>query len=122
MINVDNFRQVNQNGGFEAGDELLRQIGNNIRDHIPSFSVSGRINGDTFAVYFRSYQTKKMMRKDVRELMNVLCGSYVCGNRQYDITVSMGVICLGEEQATYDFIYQSAYNALDVAKRNGGTL
>ena len=120
LINVDNFRQVNQNGGFEAGDELLRQIGNNIRDHIPSFSVSGRINGDTFAVYFRSYQTKKMMRKDVRELMNVLCGSYVCGNRQYDITVSMGVICLGEEQATYDFIYQSAYNALDVAKRNGG--
>lgn len=90
MINVDNFRQVNQNGGFEAGDELLRQIGNNIRDHIPSFSVSGRINGDTFAVYFRSYQTKKMMRKDVRELMNVLCGSYVCGNRQYDITVPWG--------------------------------
>lgn len=120
LINVDNFRQVNQSGGFAAGDELLRQIGNNIRDHISSLSVSGRINGDTFAVYFRSYQTKKMVRKDVRELMNVLCGNYVCGNRQYDITVSMGAICLGEKQATYDFIYQSAYNALDVAKRNGG--
>lgn len=120
LINIDHFRQVNQSGGFAAGDELLRQIGNNIREHIPSLSVSGRINGDTFAVYFRSYQTKKMIRKDVRELMNVLCGTYVCGNRQYDITVSMGAICLGEEQATYDFIYQSAYNALDVAKRNGG--
>lgn len=120
LINVDNFRQVNQSGGFAAGDELLRQIGNNIRDHIPSLSVSGRINGDTFAVYFRSHQTKKMVRKDVRELMNVLCGNYVCGKRQYDITVSMGAICLGEKQATYDFIYQSAYNALDVAKRNGG--
>ena len=120
LINVDNFRQVNQSGGFAAGDELLRQIGNNIRDHIPSLSVSGRINGDTFAVYFRSHQTKKMVRKDVRELMNVLCGNYVCGKRQYDITVSMGAICLGEKQATYDFIYQSAYNALEVAKRNGG--
>lgn len=120
LINIDNFRKVNQSGGFATGDELLRQIGNTIRDHVPSLSVAGRINGDTFAVYFRSNQTKKMVRKDIQELLNALCGSYVCGNKCYDITVSIGAICPNTRQVTYDFIYQSAYNALDVAKRSGG--
>lgn len=120
LINVDNFKEVNHIGGFTIGDELLRQIGETLVHHLPPSAVAGRLNGDTFAVYLQLHETKNQMRRRADELTKALCRTYICGQRKFNITVSVGAFCPGERKISYDSLYQSAYQALDVAKRSGG--
>jgi diguanylate cyclase (GGDEF)-like protein len=49
-IDVDRFKQVNDERGHEAGDELLRLIGNTLGDRTRREETSGRIGGDEFAI------------------------------------------------------------------------
>lgn len=45
---------------------------------------------------------------------------YICQELKFDITVSVGAVCPGDRQVSYDYLYQCAYQALDAAKRSGG--
>lgn len=120
LLDIDKFREVNRRGGFATGDELLRQVGSLITKKASDSSVRGRINGDTFAVYFYGRKTKKLLRQEIQELFDLIGGSYICGSGKFDISVSVGAVCPNGSRATYDTLYQNAYNALDAAKRSGG--
>lgn len=120
LINIDNFRDVNQVGGFAAGDELLKQIGLAIMKKTSSYSVMGRINGDLFGVYLYNRRLKREIRQEIQEFLKILRGKYICANREFEITVSVGAVCTGERKVSYDTLFQRAQNALNMAKRSGG--
>lgn len=120
LINIDNFREVNRVGGFPMGDELLKQAAEAISARARSFCVAGRITGDIFGIYLYNRKTSKEVRQEAEELLHSLKGSYICGSRTFEITLSGGAICLGERKLTYDFVYQCAYDALEIAKSQGG--
>ena len=52
MVDLDNFKQVNDCNGHSAGDELLRECSRRIAATLPAGSVVGRIGGDEFASAF----------------------------------------------------------------------
>ena len=48
LFDVDNFKEINDRYGHAAGDEVLEEIGNIVRDEIRSTDISGRLGGDEF--------------------------------------------------------------------------
>lgn len=120
LINIDNFKEVNHIGGFFTGDELLRQMASVLQRQLPPTAIAGRVNGDTFVVYFNSREPKKILRKNIQDLIEALSERYVCGQWKFDITVSGGAVVPGVRRMSYDTLYQRAYVALDSAKRKGG--
>lgn len=50
FINLDRFRQVNENFTYGVGDQILREIARRIVQHCPSESMIGRFGGDEFVV------------------------------------------------------------------------
>lgn len=120
LINVDDFQKINHIGGFAMGDELLRQISSVMMKKMSSTSLIGHVNGDLFLVYLCGRKTRKAVYKDVKEFLDILSGEYTCGNRRFEITVSVGAVYAGTDKMTYEFLYQRAYQALDLSKRNGG--
>lgn len=56
VLDVDRFKEINDQHGHGAGDDVLRGIADLIRRNIPAGSHAGRIGGDEFAVVMRVAQ------------------------------------------------------------------
>ncbi len=50
IIDVDNFKDVNDLRGHAVGDEVMRCLARLLREHLPASAVLGRLGGDEFAV------------------------------------------------------------------------
>lgn len=92
-LDVDNFKQVNDNYGHEAGNEVLKQIGNTIKDNIRAENdIVGRIGGDEFLIIL-----KDISEEEVKEKSNKLLHAFnnftvdFCDKIITDVTVSIGV-------------------------------
>ncbi|CAA6813373.1 MAG: Unknown protein [uncultured Campylobacterales bacterium] len=54
FIDIKNFKQINDNKGHLAGDEILKKIAQSIKSKIRKSDVVGRLGGDEFMVLFHS--------------------------------------------------------------------
>lgn len=50
IIDLDEFKQVNEQHGHPAGDEVLRRVGKSLRDSVRAYDLVARYGGDEFAV------------------------------------------------------------------------
>lgn len=55
VIDLDNFKYVNDISGHEAGDEMLRQVATTLQRLLPDSAVIARISGDEFAIYLHGF-------------------------------------------------------------------
>lgn len=62
-IDLDDFKMVNDQYGHQAGDSILRTVGNILKECIGKKGITGRIGGDEFAVFY----TVRAAEEDVRE-------------------------------------------------------
>lgn len=53
LIDIDQFKIVNDTCGYLAGDELLRQMAEILKGQLDTADITARIGGDEFAIYFR---------------------------------------------------------------------
>jgi diguanylate cyclase (GGDEF)-like protein len=50
ILDLDNFKQINDRHGHQHGDEVLRAVATTIRNRVRASDVSGRLGGDEFAI------------------------------------------------------------------------
>lgn len=123
ILDLDNFKHVNDTYGHQAGDEVLMALGNVIKRQ-PEAVWSGRIGGDEFCLFYQNE-----IRKDVigswaqsliddfnEELTHTNCGQVT------SITVGMAVAdpsAIEGKKLSYSKIYRNADRALYSAKEAG---
>jgi len=59
IMDIDNFKQVNDTFGHDAGDALIVQFGKALKDHLRSSDFIARLGGDEFCVIFPNTPLKK---------------------------------------------------------------
>lgn len=113
MLDVDNFKQVNDTLGHLKGDEVLRELAITIMD-IVGQDHGYRYGGDEFAILLPGYNHKKTTRTAQRVL-------YAVTNRKgHDqVTVSLGVAAYPEVAASAEELVYRADMALNWAKSSG---
>ena len=62
MIDVDDFKTINDTYGHMFGDEVLSRISELIRSVMDSRGVAGRFGGDEFMVLFENIESEKDLR------------------------------------------------------------
>jgi diguanylate cyclase (GGDEF)-like protein len=118
LLDLDNFKIINDELGHRAGDDTLREAAQLIVANSRSFSVVTRYGGDEFAVLLvntpKAGALKYAQRiKDVVERHRFAHGS---------LTVSVGIAALPEDVRTGDDLVPAADRALYAAKRSGRNL
>ena len=116
MLDIDNFKKLNDTFGHDAGDDAIRRLGRVLREGTRGIDLAARIGGEEFAVLL--VETSKDGGSDVAERLRAAIKSLEIP-RGGNITASFGVAeCPSDAQTAAD-ILKAADVALYEAKRNG---
>jgi len=120
VVDVDHFKTVNDTYGHPVGDEVLREVACQLRDHTRRPDIVGRYGGEEFLILLpnsnASAAEEQAMRlcKLVREaVVNINSGQIL------NVTVSIGVAQFQHGVDTWDSLLNRADNAMYEAKNIG---
>lgn len=115
MLDMDNFKTINDFYGHGCGDETICSVTDILRAYFPKETLLCRMGGDEFAVFIPVQMKKEEIDAQLTELLEKLAISV------RDITLSCSIgVCLAPENGTsYQELYHNADMALLTAKRLG---
>ena len=116
MIDIDNFKNLNDNFGHDAGDEAIRRLSKVLREGTRGIDLAARIGGEEFAVLL--VETSKEGGSEVAERLRAAIKSLEIPQAGH-ITASFGVAECPRDAQTAADILKAADVALYEAKRNG---
>lgn len=118
MIDVDDFKRINDRYGHLVGDEVLRGVGSILADSFRSSDVLARFGGDEFTVLAKGFVDEGALagklaaiQGRMRELGRSLLGE--------EATLSMGAVVARARPVDLDRLLRLADDALYVSKRAG---
>lgn len=119
IIDLDNFKEVNDVLGHATGDQVLIEAATKIASNFKGSDIVGRIGGDEFIVLMRDINaisnTDVLATRLCRELKKSLPSS----SGEIAISSSVGISIFPYHGATYEELFEKADKALYTAKANG---
>jgi len=114
-LDIDNFKNVNDNFGHDQGDQLLRMLTKVIKDNIRSIDIIARFGGDEFGILFLntdSAQSYAVMNK----IFSVFRQNI---SAKWKVTLSAGVVTYLTSPNSLDEIVKAADELMYKAKKKG---
>ncbi|CAG9297874.1 putative bifunctional diguanylate cyclase/phosphodiesterase [Celerinatantimonas diazotrophica] len=119
LMDLDNFRYVNDLSGHHCGDQMLLQIGQLLRRIIPEDAILARFSGDQFAIYIDGLSPP--LAKRFAERINYRLGEIKVAGREtvHSASMSIGLVVFPEHDSTYAGLISKADMCLYQAKSQG---
>ena len=118
MLDLDNFKQVNDTLGHPAGDRVIADIAGMLSERMRATDVVARLGGDEFAVVL-----PRCDLDEAEEVADAIAKSIRMhtppGEAAPAITASIGIATFGPRAESYDAVMSAADNAMYEAKRAG---
>ena len=118
LIDIDNFKGINDTFGHTFGDTVIMDVAGMIRDQFRSNDIVGRVGGDEFLVLMKDTTLEKAMEK-AEQLCHVVSKDYTGGEVNYHISISVGMAMYGADGANYSALFEKADHAMYRAKQSG---
>lgn len=121
VLDLDNFKCINDTWGHLAGDHVLTELVSYMKENaIPGMQI-GRIGGDEFVALYAGTDTLGLrLVDDFAKKIQKYTQSERLADGMVPVSVSIGIAALGrEENKTFDELYTEADRALYEAKRAG---
>jgi diguanylate cyclase (GGDEF)-like protein len=120
LLNLDHFKEVNDSYGQPNGDTVLLDVSDRLNRALGGAGVLGRLNGDEFAVLLPECGPLERLEALARRLVDVIRQPYVAGEREIELTCSVGFARFPMDGANAESLLYHADLALGHAKRSGG--
>lgn len=119
VIDVDNFKYVNDTFGHMLGDALLIDIADMIRQLFPEDFFCGRIGGDEYQIFALNI-SKDIICNKASMLCRQIKDKYAKEHQEYNISISIGIaFSETDKDRNYADLYKKADLALYQAKVEG---
>ena len=139
IIDMDEFKKVNDVCGHPYGDVILRGLGQVLLKTFRSDDIVARIGGDEFVVFVKNIKSKNQLRQKIvtffdlmkgdffrnfiqengRSLCHISAGGLLCKDCQIVFSCCVGVSMFDEDGTNFDTLYGAADIALYEAKKLG---
>ncbi len=119
LIDLDDFKTVNDTLGHEAGDRLLVELSVRLREMVRDSDFICRLGGDEFLILATSVQKEEQIALLVERLNAALHNPTRINGTDILITASIGVALLGRRADNADELFKCADIAMYRAKQNG---
>lgn len=119
IIDVDDFKNVNDEYGHMVGDQVLRDVAAIIKDVVSNNGMVGRIGGDEMFIVSKKLESNDQIREILREIRNRVSILYKGNEDRPSLTVSIGASSYPDDGREYDDLFKIADKMLYLAKEKG---
>ena len=120
LLDIDNFKEINDSFGHQVGDVLLRQIGPRLRERLEVANMVARLGGDEFAILLPGADAADASRV-AHGLLRALERPFLSEEHALEVTASIGIAVCPEHGTGAETLLQRADVAMYAAKRSGGS-
>ena len=120
MLDIDHFKNVNDQYGHKTGDEVLTGVAARIKKSLRQGDVAGRYGGEEFIVMVAGNPPEQCLNIAERIRQAVAQETLQVGEATVRVTISLGLACLNPDQALpLDGLINCADQAMYQAKQQG---
>ena len=119
FMNLDHFKTVNDSLGHHAGDQLLRNVAERLRNGVSDADVVARLGGDEFVVVLTDIQTPDDAAMVADKLLDSMQGVFTVDHLPLTISPSIGISLFPDHGASADVLLRCADAAMQHAKESG---
>lgn len=118
MIDIDNFKQINDTCGHVAGDSVLTYLAKNLAGFFRKEDIIGRFGGDEFAVFMMDVPSAEVVKRKCDTLCETIFDHYDMGTSM-QAAISVGAALSGNGESDFEALYRNADAALYESKNKG---
>lgn len=119
VIDVDNFKSVNDNLGHLVGDRVLKSISSMLLEVFSENSIVGRIGGDEFLVFLKDINSEEILCKKADELVVAFGRNFIGEITEYRVSGSIGIALYPQHGKSFKELFENADKAVYLAKKKG---
>ena len=119
FIDLDGFKQVNDTGGHDAGDEVLRTVARRLRGAVRECDVVARVGGDEFVVIVESVLSPMQAFVVGRKLVRAAAEEITVNGQVHRVGASVGIALSPEDGSDAAALLKAADTAMYETKRAG---
>jgi diguanylate cyclase (GGDEF)-like protein len=119
MLDIDDFKVINDTYGHQEGDNVLQRIADSGRAALRRGDLFGRIGGEEFAAVFPGCTPQMALQVAERVQREIQGLSFSHDGQTFGITVSQGLTSLTAEDESVESLFARADAAMYEAKRQG---
>ena len=112
IIDLDHFKEVNDQYGHLFGDAVLTRVAKLIKKHFRNQDIISRIGGDEFMVLMRGVSDRALIEKRCQQLLTIFRNTFQKQQFKLPLSCSVGVAMAPEHGITYYDLYERADQAL----------
>jgi two-component system cell cycle response regulator len=117
MIDIDNFKQINDTLGHLFGDDILNKLGKLIKTKIRETDMAARYGGEEFAIVMSNTGLKEAVR--IAERIRQSIQAYSFDTENFLTTVSIGIALYPSDAHSLNALIEKSDKSLYKAKRDG---
>ncbi len=119
IIDIDNFKLINDFFGHLFGDEIIKRIANTIDKIVKGRGVIGRFGGDEFVILFKGFNDNMELRSYLKAIRMTIEREFKNIGDKVSLTVSIGTSKYPTDGKTYNELFEKADTCLYIAKEKG---
>ena len=119
MVDLDDFKYVNDSLGHEFGDKLLVEVARHLRESLRAEDTAARLGGDEFAVIVEGMAGREDAPDVARRIIGALRAPFVLGGQEVFVKASVGIAAGTTADVGAEELLRRADVALYEAKKGG---
>lgn len=119
MIDLDEFKEINDTYGHIVGDEILKEFSNTLIALTRENDIVCRLGGDEFIVFLKNVAYQSVVSEKIEQMIVTLEKRIILPEGKGQIRVSAGVALAPMDGRNFNELYQNADRALYYVKQNG---
>ena len=119
MLDMDEFKLINDALGYSTGDKLLIRIGDRLKSNLGDTNIICRYSGNLFAIIVDNIKTKEGFVETAQRIVELFRKPFHIDQYELNVTTSIGIRIYRGEKSDAELLIKHAEAALFLAKNSG---
>ena len=119
VVDIDNFKNINDTYGHLFGDEVIEKIAIIMSSCLNGRGIVGRFGGDEFLIFTNWIKTEEQFRAVLTSMRQKIFSAFEQKGKDIHITLSVGISQFPDDGNAYEELFEKADRCLYIAKNKG---